>query len=340
MSRSAAVQLLTLMGSCLMTLATTQDAVGGLSHALPEHRSDDITSWIENVKRSDPSVDKWRHYFPAYARHLGHFRGKSVRAMEIGIHSGGSLRMWRWYFGEKAQLYGADIEKSTRRYINNTRYGRPANVLYASTHRFERCLSCAARCPLYVLVRTNADPLNKLCARSPPCVCSIGDQGSPLFWSEIAQKVPQLDVIIDDGGHTPPQQLATLKAALQMLAPGGVLISEDVHGARNAYARQVFTDYIESEDGINAGTSATWKVERQGTNKERIDQLPVSSAQNQIFSITFYAYVVVVEKLAAPFSKEPRIWANVKGGDWNCNAGGSLCADGVDEKRAAKRAKG
>ena len=112
-----------------------------------------------------------------------------------------------------------------------------------------------------------------------------------------------------------------------MLAPGGVLISEDVHGGRNAYARQVFTDYIESYDGINAGVPSTWKISHQGTPKERIDQLPVSSAQNQIFSITFYAYVIVVEKLAAPFSKEPRIYANVKGGEWNCKAGGSICAD-------------
>jgi hypothetical protein len=42
---------------------------------------------------------KWNHYFPIYHRHFSKFIGKPVKILEIGIYSGGSLDMWRSYFG-------------------------------------------------------------------------------------------------------------------------------------------------------------------------------------------------------------------------------------------------
>jgi hypothetical protein len=36
--------------------------------------------------------------------------------LEIGIYSGGSLDMWREYFGPTAKIYGVDIEPSCRTY--------------------------------------------------------------------------------------------------------------------------------------------------------------------------------------------------------------------------------
>jgi len=53
---------------------------------------------------------KWRHYFEIYDRHFSKFVGKDVHMLEIGIYSGGSLEMWKHYFGPRAHIYGVDKE--------------------------------------------------------------------------------------------------------------------------------------------------------------------------------------------------------------------------------------
>lgn len=61
---------------------------------------------------------KWEHYFEVYHRHLARFVGRPVDVMEIGIFSGGSLEMWRSYFGDRCHIYGVDIEEACRAYEN------------------------------------------------------------------------------------------------------------------------------------------------------------------------------------------------------------------------------
>jgi hypothetical protein len=67
----------------------------------------------------------------------------------------------------------------------------------------------------------------------------IGDQADPAFWARFKTQVPALDVVIDDGGHRPEQQIITLESLLPHLRSGGVYICEDVHHERfhefNAY---------------------------------------------------------------------------------------------------------
>jgi hypothetical protein len=60
-------------------------------------------------------VDKWHHYIPLYDRYFSRFRGSKVRFLEIGVSNGGSLQMWRQYFGEDAILYGIDIDPQCER---------------------------------------------------------------------------------------------------------------------------------------------------------------------------------------------------------------------------------
>ena len=55
------------------------------------------------------SMSKWRHYLEIYHRHLAKFRGFSPVAVEIGIGMGGSLQMWRHYFGPGARIVGIDV---------------------------------------------------------------------------------------------------------------------------------------------------------------------------------------------------------------------------------------
>jgi hypothetical protein len=54
-------------------------------------------------------VHKWTHYFRVYERYLQKYRGTKFRMLEIGVSGGGSLDMWREYFGPKAVLFGVDI---------------------------------------------------------------------------------------------------------------------------------------------------------------------------------------------------------------------------------------
>lgn len=57
---------------------------------------------------------KWHHYLEVYDRHLARFRGKQVRLLEIGVQHGGSLQIWRQYFGPQAIIYGIDINEKCR----------------------------------------------------------------------------------------------------------------------------------------------------------------------------------------------------------------------------------
>jgi len=59
---------------------------------------------------------KWRHYFDIYHRHFKKFVGREVHIMEVGIYSGGSLTMWKKYFGPGCKVYGVDIEEACLSY--------------------------------------------------------------------------------------------------------------------------------------------------------------------------------------------------------------------------------
>jgi cephalosporin hydroxylase len=53
---------------------------------------------------------KWSHYFDIYHKHFKRFRGEPIKLLEIGIYGGGSLQMWKWYFGKRANILGVDID--------------------------------------------------------------------------------------------------------------------------------------------------------------------------------------------------------------------------------------
>jgi len=61
-------------------------------------------------------IHKYKHYFEIYDRHLNHFRGKEIVILEFGVSHGGSLQMWKNYFGEKAVIYGVDINPECKKF--------------------------------------------------------------------------------------------------------------------------------------------------------------------------------------------------------------------------------
>ncbi len=54
-------------------------------------------------------INKWMHYFDIYDRHFSRFKGKEIVVLEVGVFQGGSLQMWKNYFGDRAKIYGIDI---------------------------------------------------------------------------------------------------------------------------------------------------------------------------------------------------------------------------------------
>jgi Methyltransferase domain len=109
----------------------------------------------------------------------------------------------------------------------------------------------------------------------------IGDQGDSAFWRSFLAGHSRIDVLIDDGGHLPEQQVVTLESVLPAIQPGGVYICEDIHGPF-----QPFHAYI---DGLTRPLSA---VEPAG------DTTSASSIHRQIASVHRYPIMTVIEKTA------------------------------------------
>ncbi len=76
---------------------------------------------LEAYFRSNPGplLNKWLHYFDIYDRHFSRYRGKPVVMVEIGVFHGGSLGMWKEYFGPQAKIVGVDINPRARRFADD-----------------------------------------------------------------------------------------------------------------------------------------------------------------------------------------------------------------------------
>lgn len=68
--------------------------------------------FIENEKNL---INKWDHYFEIYDRHFSKYRNKEIVILEVGVSHGGSLQMWKEYFGSKVKIYGVDINPDCKK---------------------------------------------------------------------------------------------------------------------------------------------------------------------------------------------------------------------------------
>jgi len=190
---------------------------------------------------------KWDHYFEIYHRHFSRFRGQTVHVLEIGIYSGGSLEMWKDYFGTACKIYGVDIEPACKSYEDK-------------------------RVKVF-----------------------IGDQADRSFWHRLKREVPNIDIVIDDGGHLPEQQMVALEELLPHLRPGGVYLCEDVHGVFNRFASYVHR----FAHDLNA---CDQHVNNPDDDERRIVS-PTTALQSAVSSIHLYPFVTVIERTDAPVSE-------------------------------------
>lgn len=188
-------------------------------------------------------MQKWAHYFGVYDDHVSRFRGTDVTLVEFGVNHGGSLQLWRKYFGPKARIYGVDINP--------------------------HCKSL----------------------EEDGVEIFIGDQADRNFLRSIAQRVPRIDILIDDGGHTMAQQIATFEELFPCVAERGVYLCEDTHtsywrkyggGLRR---RGSFIEYSKRWiDALNA-----WHSEDTG-------RFAPDDFTRTVRSVSYYDSMVVVHK--------------------------------------------
>lgn len=70
--------------------------------------------WRDFLTNQGKVIHKWEHYFPIYERHFAPWRDRTMTFLEIGVDRGGSLQMWRRYFGPLATVVGIDIDPKCR----------------------------------------------------------------------------------------------------------------------------------------------------------------------------------------------------------------------------------
>lgn len=64
-------------------------------------------------------IIKWTHYFDIYHQYFAKYRGRDVVILEFGVAHGGSLQMWKHYFGKKAMVIGVDIDSRCKDLIED-----------------------------------------------------------------------------------------------------------------------------------------------------------------------------------------------------------------------------
>ncbi len=73
------------------------------------------------IFNSTVGIHKCLHYLPIYEATLFPLRHRPVRMLEIGVHKGGSLEMWRRYLHPDSVVTGIDIDPDCRRFDNPSR---------------------------------------------------------------------------------------------------------------------------------------------------------------------------------------------------------------------------
>lgn len=65
------------------------------------------------------NTTKFIHNLMIYDELFAKYRNIEVFVLEIGILEGGSLELWKTYFGQKAHIYGIDVDITKAHYLNN-----------------------------------------------------------------------------------------------------------------------------------------------------------------------------------------------------------------------------
>ena len=71
---------------------------------------------LKTFKSSPKYSIKWNNYFEIYENILHRFVNKKITLVEIGIGDGGSLFMWKKFFGKKARIIGVELNPVAKKF--------------------------------------------------------------------------------------------------------------------------------------------------------------------------------------------------------------------------------
>jgi hypothetical protein len=131
---------------------------------------------------------------------------------------------------------------------------------------------------------------------SPSVRIFTGDQADRAFWHNFRQQVPVLDIVIDDGGHQPTQQVISLEELLPHLRQGGVYLCEDVVST----GMHPFASYVH---GLAHRLNDFTGVVGNEADAERRLVCPPTALQRAIASVHLYPFVAVVERNPVPIAE-------------------------------------
>ncbi len=121
----------------------------------------------------------------------------------------------------------------------------------------------------------------------------IGNQAEESFWHEFNDKVDKIDIVIDDGSHKARHQELTFQQLFPRLSRGGIYLCEDIHG----YPDNKFANYM---SGYACDLNNHQFFVKNKDNNDRRLTKQTTNVQRMVKSVSFYPYVVVVEKNETP----------------------------------------
>jgi hypothetical protein len=89
--------------------------------------------WSDFLSHNGRLAVKWKHYFPAYQRHLARFVDQPTLLVEIGCGEGGSLQMWKKFLGPYASIVGIDTRPECKAFEEDqisVRIGSQADTVF------------------------------------------------------------------------------------------------------------------------------------------------------------------------------------------------------------------
>ncbi len=174
-------------------------------------------------------------YFDVYDTLFTPYIGKDITFIEIGVLGGGSLFMWREFFGPQARIIGVELNPEAKRW---------------EQEGFE---------------------------------IFIGSQSDPDFLENLAKQVGEIDILLDDGGHTYEQQIITTECLLPHIREGGLLVVEDTH-----------TSYMEGF-GFKSRSFIKYATNMVDRINKRFSKLVSEASEKRVWGIRFYESFVVFE---------------------------------------------
>ena len=73
---------------------------------------------IELFNESKNRSIKWEKYFSIYEKLFNDYKNKGITFVEIGILDGGSLEIWKKYFGDRSRIIGIDNNPKCKKFQN------------------------------------------------------------------------------------------------------------------------------------------------------------------------------------------------------------------------------